>query len=76
MTIRQCSPPCYNELDNVEELYRQVRDVMANVGRYPYERVYQGILLDDTSMLEMWPQVKVQHSLCSNENTLNTDPLC
>jgi len=32
--------PCYNEQDNVEELYRQVRDVMACVGRYPYEHIF------------------------------------
>ena len=32
--------PCYNEQDNVEELYRQVREVMAEVGRYRYEHIF------------------------------------
>jgi glycosyltransferase involved in cell wall biosynthesis len=32
--------PCYNEQENVEELYHQVRDVMAAVGRYPYEHIF------------------------------------
>jgi glycosyltransferase involved in cell wall biosynthesis len=28
--------PCYNEEENVEELYRRVRNVMAQIGRYRY----------------------------------------
>ena len=32
--------PCYNEQDNVEEVYRQVRNVMAGVGGYRYEHVF------------------------------------
>src|SRR5580700_762786 len=31
---------CYNEQDNVEELYRQVRDIMASIGRYRYEHIF------------------------------------
>ncbi len=41
--------PCYNEQDNVEELYRQVRDVMTRVGHYPYEHIFiDNCSLDDT----------------------------
>jgi glycosyltransferase involved in cell wall biosynthesis len=43
--------PCYNEQDNVEELYRQVRDVMAGVGRYPYEHIF----IDNCSLDETVP---------------------
>jgi len=32
--------PCYNEEDNVEELYAQVRNVMAKLGRYRYEHLF------------------------------------
>jgi glycosyltransferase involved in cell wall biosynthesis len=32
--------PCYNEEHNVEELYRQVRAVMATIGRYRYEHIF------------------------------------
>jgi glycosyltransferase involved in cell wall biosynthesis len=32
--------PCYNEEANVEEVYRRVRDVMAEVGRYRYEHLF------------------------------------
>ncbi len=32
--------PCYNEQDNVEEVYRQVRDVMTALGRYKYEHIF------------------------------------
>ena len=32
--------PCYNEEGNVLELYNQVREVMARVGRYKYEHVF------------------------------------
>jgi glycosyltransferase involved in cell wall biosynthesis len=32
--------PCYNEQDNVEELCRQVRDVMSTLGRYKYEHIF------------------------------------
>ncbi len=31
---------CYNEEENVEELYRRVRSIMAGVGRYRYEHVF------------------------------------
>lgn len=32
--------PCFNEQDNVEEVCRQVRDVMAKLGRYKYEHIF------------------------------------
>jgi polyisoprenyl-phosphate glycosyltransferase len=31
---------CYNEEDNVEELYRRVRAIMAGLGRYRYEHIF------------------------------------
>jgi glycosyltransferase involved in cell wall biosynthesis len=31
---------CYNEEDNVQELYQRVRAVMASVGRYKYEHIF------------------------------------
>ena len=31
---------CYNEEENVEALFLQVRDVMAAVGRYRYEHIF------------------------------------
>jgi glycosyltransferase involved in cell wall biosynthesis len=31
---------CYNEEENVEELYVRVRDVMAGLGRYRYEHIF------------------------------------
>jgi polyisoprenyl-phosphate glycosyltransferase len=32
--------PCYNEEGNVEELYRRVRAVVADLGRYRYEHIF------------------------------------
>jgi polyisoprenyl-phosphate glycosyltransferase len=32
--------PCFNEQDNVEEVYRRVRDAMLKVGRYRYEHLF------------------------------------
>src|SRR5579875_3044133 len=32
--------PCYNEEENVEELYNRVRKVMLEVGRYHYEHIF------------------------------------
>jgi glycosyltransferase involved in cell wall biosynthesis len=32
--------PCYNEEENVLNLYNQVRVVMAGIGRYKYEHVF------------------------------------
>ncbi len=32
--------PCFNEEDNVEELYLRVRAVIADLGRYRYEHVF------------------------------------
>jgi polyisoprenyl-phosphate glycosyltransferase len=43
--------PCYNEQDNVEELHRQVREVMAAIGRYPYEHIF----IDNSSLDETVP---------------------
>ena len=31
---------CYNEENNVEEVYRRVRDVIAGLGRYRYEHIF------------------------------------
>lgn len=32
--------PCYNEEDNVEELYRQVKDIFCKLGKYEYEHIF------------------------------------
>jgi glycosyltransferase involved in cell wall biosynthesis len=32
--------PCFNEEDNVEELYNRVRQAMLKVGRYRYEHIF------------------------------------
>jgi glycosyltransferase involved in cell wall biosynthesis len=32
--------PCFNEADNVEELYRRVRAVLAALGNYRYEHIF------------------------------------
>ncbi len=32
--------PCYNEEENVEEVYKRVREVMAKLGRYRYEHIF------------------------------------
>lgn len=32
--------PCYNEESNVEDVYTQVRNVMAGLGRYRYEHIF------------------------------------
>ena len=32
--------PCYNEEDNVLNLYNQVREVMVGIGKYAYEHVF------------------------------------
>jgi len=31
---------CYNEEENVEELYNRIRAVMAGLGRYLYEHIF------------------------------------
>jgi len=31
---------CYNEEENVEELYRRVREAIASTGRYRYEHIF------------------------------------
>ncbi len=31
---------CYNEEGNVEELYHQIRSIMASIGRYRYEHIF------------------------------------
>jgi polyisoprenyl-phosphate glycosyltransferase len=46
--------PCYNEQDNVEELYRQVRNVMASIGRFRYEHIF----IDNSSLDSTVPILK------------------
>ncbi len=47
MTDQEVSPktisivtPCYNEQDNVRNLYNQVREVMLAIGKYRYEHIF------------------------------------
>jgi glycosyltransferase involved in cell wall biosynthesis len=46
--------PCYNEEDNVEEIYRQVRNVMVGIGRYRYEHIF----IDNSSLDNTVPILK------------------
>jgi len=32
--------PCYNEEENVLNLYNQVREVMVGIGKYEYEHIF------------------------------------
>ena len=32
--------PCYNEEENVLNLYNQVREVMVGIGKYQYEHIF------------------------------------
>ena len=38
--------PCYNEQENVEELYNRVRKIMLEIGRYRYEHLF----IDNSSL--------------------------
>ncbi len=40
MKVISILTPCYNEEENVEELYTRVRAAMARVGRYAYEHIF------------------------------------
>lgn len=40
MPVISVVSPCYNEEDNVEELYRQVRQVFAGLDGYTYEHIF------------------------------------
>ena len=40
MKIISILTPCYNEEENVQELYDRVRAVMLNIGRYKYEHIF------------------------------------
>lgn len=40
MSLISVVMPCYNEEDNVEEVYRQVKDVFASIPGYSYEHIF------------------------------------
>lgn len=42
MTMKQISivTACYNEEENIEELYRRVKEVMSSLGKYSYEHIF------------------------------------
>ena len=40
MKVISILTPCFNEEDNVEEVYARVRSVMAGLGRYRYEHIF------------------------------------
>jgi len=42
--------PCYNEEENVEELYTRVRNVMAQIGRYRYEHIFIDNASEDSTV--------------------------
>ncbi len=42
--------PCYNEEENVEELYRQVKDVFAELSGYDYEHIFIDNASRDTTV--------------------------
>ena len=42
--------PCYNEEENVLELYTRVRNVMAHIGRYRYEHIFIDNASEDTTV--------------------------
>jgi glycosyltransferase involved in cell wall biosynthesis len=46
--------PCYNEQDNIEELYRQVREVMSGLVNYHYEHIF----IDNSSLDNTVPILK------------------
>jgi glycosyltransferase involved in cell wall biosynthesis len=55
--------PCYNEEENVEELYRRVRNVMAQIGRYRYEHIFIDNASEDTT-------VKVLKEIASRDSNI------
>ncbi|MFZ0515547.1 MAG: glycosyltransferase, partial [Acidobacteriaceae bacterium] len=42
--------PCYNEEDNVVELYTRVRNVIAALGRYKYEHIFIDNASEDSTV--------------------------
>lgn len=40
MTFISIVTPCYNEVENVEDLYRQIKTIMAEVADLEYEQIY------------------------------------
>jgi polyisoprenyl-phosphate glycosyltransferase len=40
MTLISIVTPCFNEVENVDELYRQIKDVMTGAGGLDYEHIY------------------------------------
>jgi glycosyltransferase involved in cell wall biosynthesis len=55
--------PCYNEEENVEELYTRVRNVMAQVGRYRYEHIFIDNASEDAT-------VKVLKEIASRDSNI------
>ena len=41
--------PCYNEEENVEELYRVIKRIMEGLGNYDYEHIYICLLYTSPS---------------------------
>jgi len=53
--------PCYNEEENVEELYTRVRNAMAQVGRYRYEHIFIDNASEDATV-EILKQIAARDS--------------
>lgn len=55
--------PCYNEEDNVEEIYRQVKEVFNNLPNYRYEHIFIDNASNDKS-------VEILKQIASNDKNV------
>jgi glycosyltransferase involved in cell wall biosynthesis len=63
--------PCYNEEDNVQEVYSRVRDAIAAAGRYTYEHIFIDNASSDNTVAVLKTIAALDKNLKIIRNTRN-----
>ena len=75
MTFISIVTPCYNELENVEELYRQIKTIMAEIADIEYEQIFIDNASDDGTVAVLRQLAKKDKRVKVILNTRNFGPV-
>ncbi|MBF0521759.1 MAG: glycosyltransferase family 2 protein [Candidatus Omnitrophica bacterium] len=63
--------PCYNEEENVEEIYRQIKDIFNRLEKYDYEHIFIDNSSEDKTVSILKDLAKKDHNVKIIVNTRN-----
>jgi polyisoprenyl-phosphate glycosyltransferase len=63
--------PCYNEEDNIQEVYQQVKDVFSGLPNYRYEHIFIDNCSKDKTVFKLRKIAEIDHNVKIIINTRN-----